>query len=217
MALPKERVLDYSTRYRLTETGAEIDNTVSTNGTHPVTVELYDGTTRVAESSGITGTLVVKNAKLWNVHAAYLYDLVIRIHEGSAVVDEYLDRIGIRTFEIRHGRFLLNGSPVYLRGFGRHEDADIRGRGLDLPTVKRDFELMKWIGANCFRTSHYPYAEEIYQMADEEGFLIIDEVPAVGFMQSTANFLAANQGNGRQQGFLRRRPRLRCSRTTRQP
>ena len=152
--------------------------------------------------SGTTGTLVVKNAKLWNVHAAYLYDLVIRIHEGSAVVDEYLDRIGIRTFEIRHGRFLLNGSPVYLRGFGRHEDADIRGRGLDLPTVKRDFELMKWIGANCFRTSHYPYAEEIYQMADEEGFLIIDEVPAVGFMQSTANFLAANQGNGRQQGFF---------------
>lgn len=45
MALPKERVLDYSTRYRLTETGAEIDYTVSTNGPHPVTVELYDGTT----------------------------------------------------------------------------------------------------------------------------------------------------------------------------
>ena len=41
MALPKERVLDYSTRYRLTETGAEIDYTVSTNGPHPVTVELY--------------------------------------------------------------------------------------------------------------------------------------------------------------------------------
>ena len=202
MALPKERVLDYSTRYRLTETGAEIDYTVTTNGPHPVTVELYDGTTRVAESSGTTGTLVVKNAKLWNVHAAYLYDLVIRIHEGSAVVDEYLDRIGIRTFEIRHGRFLLNGSPVYLRGFGRHEDADIRGRGLDLPTVKRDFELMKWIGANCFRTSHYPYAEELYQMADEEGFLIIDEVPAVGFMESTMNFLAANQGNGKKVGWF---------------
>ena len=180
MALPKERVLDYSTRYRLTETGAEIDYTVSTNGPHPVTVELYDGTTRVAKSSGTTGTLVVKNAKLWNVHAAYLYDLVIRIHEGSAVVDEYLDRIGIRTFEIRHGRFLLNGSPVYLRGFGRHEDADIRGRGLDLPTVKRDFELMKWIGANCFRTSHYPYAEEFYDLCDREGILVMDETPAVG-------------------------------------
>ena len=61
---------------------------------------------------------------------------------------------------------------------------------------------MKWIGANCFRTSHYPYADEMYQMADEEGFLIIDEVPAVGFMESTMNFLAANQGTGKKVGFF---------------
>ena len=81
-------------------------------------------------------------------------------------------------------------------------DADLHGRGLDLVTVKRDYECMKWIGANCFRTSHYPYAEELYQMADEEGFLIIDEVPAVGFMESTMNFLAANQGNHKPVGFF---------------
>ena len=61
---------------------------------------------------------------------------------------------------------------------------------------------MKWIGANCFRTSHYPYAEEVYQMADEEGFLIIDEVPAVGFMESITNFLSANQGTQNQQGYF---------------
>lgn len=53
---------------------------------------------------------------------------------------------------------------------------------------------MKWTDANCFRTSHYPYAEEWYQMADEEGFLIIDEVPAVGMMRSTHNFAAAGTG-----------------------
>ena len=39
-------------------------------------------------------------------------------------------------------------------------------------------------------------------MADEEGFLIIDEVPAVGFMESTMNFLAANQGNGKKVGWF---------------
>ena len=100
------------------------------------------------------------------------------------------------------GKFLLNGEPVYLRGFGKHEDADLRGRGLDLVTVKRDYECMKWIGANCFRTSHYPYAEELYYMADREGFLIIDEVPAVGLMESTMNFVAANQGNGKKVGFF---------------
>ena len=134
-----------------------------------MTVEVLDGTTKVAEASGKTGTLKITNAKLWNVHAAYLYNFVIRITDGHAVIDEYFDKIGIRTFEVKDGHFLLNGKPVYLRGFGKHEDSDIRGRGLDLATVKRDYELMKWIGANCFRTSHYPYAEELYQMADEEG------------------------------------------------
>ena len=40
--------------------------------------------------------------------------------------------------------------------------------------------MLKWLGANSFRTSHYPYAEEIMDMADQEGIMIIDESPAVG-------------------------------------
>ena len=77
MALPTERILDYSVKHRLTAEGAEVDYTVTTNGDHEVTVELYDGTTKVAEATGKEGTLVVKDAKLWNVHAAYLYNIVI--------------------------------------------------------------------------------------------------------------------------------------------
>ena len=201
-ALPKERVLDFSVVHSLNGTAADVAYTVTTNGVHSVSIDVLDGTEKVAHAEGKTGTLHIDNVKLWNVHAAYLYNFVIRITDGETVVDEYAERIGIRTFEIKDGNFLLNGKPVYLRGFGKHEDADLRGRGLDLATVKRDYELMKWIGANCFRTSHYPYAEELYQMADEEGFLIIDEVPAVGFMESTVNFLAANQGNGKKVGWF---------------
>ena len=48
-----------------------------------------------------------------------------------------------------------------------------------MPLIARDFNLIKWIGANSFRTSHYPYAEEIMDMADEEGIVIIDESPGV--------------------------------------
>ncbi|MCD8190737.1 MAG: beta-glucuronidase [Clostridiales bacterium] len=200
---PKESIVDYTVSYRLDGADAAVDYTVETNGSSPVAVELYDAEgAKVAESAGASGTLLVKDAHLWNVHASYLYKIVIRILDGDKVVDEYYEKIGIRTFEVKNQRFLLNGKSVYLRGFGKHEDADIRGRGLDLATVKRDFECMKWIGANCFRTSHYPYADEVYQMADEEGFLIIDEVPAVGFMESTMNFLAANQGNGKKVGWF---------------
>ena len=202
MALPKERVLDFSVVHSLSGTDADVAYTVTTNGDHAVCVDVYDGAEKVAHADGKSGTLHIENVRLWNVHAAYLYSFVIRITDGETVVDEYHEKIGIRTFEIKDGNFLLNGKAVYLRGFGKHEDADIRGRGLDLATVKRDYELMKWIGANCFRTSHYPYAEELYQMADEEGFLVIDEVPAVGFMESTVNFLSASQGNGKKVGWF---------------
>ena len=203
LCLPKEQVMDFTVNHRLCGVDAEVDYTVKTNGDHDCTVEVYDADhNKVAEATGKTGTLHIANAHLWNVHASYLYTFLVRIVDGSAVVDEYFEKIGVRTFEIKDGHFLLNGKPVYLRGFGKHEDADLRGRGLDLVTVKRDYECMKWIGANCFRTSHYPYAEELYQMADEEGFLIIDEVPAVGFMESTMNFLAANQGNHKPVGFF---------------
>ena len=54
----------------------------------------------------------------------------------------------------------------------------IRGKGLDLPLIVKDFNLIKWIGANSFRTSHYPYSEELMDMADEEGIVVIDECPA---------------------------------------
>ena len=202
MALPKERILDFSVVHSLSGTAADVAYTVATNGSHAVCVDVYDGAEKVAHADGKSGTLHIENVRLWNVHAAYLYNFVIRITDGETVVDEYHEKIGIRTFEIKDGNFLLNGKAVYLRGFGKHEDADIRGRGLDLVTVKRDYELMKWIGANCFRTSHYPYAEELYQMADEEGFLVIDEVPAVGFMESTVNFLSASQGNGKKVGWF---------------
>lgn len=96
---------------------------------------------------------------------------------------------------------LINGKPVYLKGFGKHEDSDIVGRGFNIGVMKRDFELMKWIGANSFRTSHYPYDEEIYRMADREGFLIIDEVPGVGLFESLVNFLDAGTGKGAKSFF----------------
>ena len=45
--------------------------------------------------------------------------------------------------------------------------------------IAKDFNLIKWIGANSFRTSHYPYSEELMDMADEQGIVVIDECPAV--------------------------------------
>lgn len=55
----------------------------------------------------------------------------------------------------------------------------IRGKGLDFALLTKDFNLLRWIGANAYRTSHYPYSEESMQFADEHGIMIIDECPSV--------------------------------------
>lgn len=195
MAVPKESVFDLDLDYELSGNDAKVKYSVKTTGEHPVVLTLYDEAGKqVATASGKEGELEVKDARLWQVHNAYLYRLVIRIVDGGQVLDEYEQEIGIRTVKIMGTSILLNGKPVYLRGFGKHEDSDIVGRGFNIGVMKRDFELMKWIGANSFRTSHYPYSEEIYQMADREGFLIIDEVAAVGLFESLMNFMDASTG-----------------------
>ena len=133
-----------------------------------------DGTV-VAEGTGVRGVLTVPAAQPWSPDHPYLYRLDVA--HGA---DEYLLPVGIRTVAVDGARLLLNGQPLVLRGFGMHEDAALRGKGHDDARMVRDFALLKWIGANSFRTSHYPYAEEVLDYADRHGLLVIDEAPAVG-------------------------------------
>ena len=85
--------------------------------------------------------------------------------------------------EVDGARFLINGEPFYFRGFGKHEDSAVRGKGHDNVFMVHDFALMDWLGANSFRTSHYPYAEEVLEYADRHGVVVIDEAPGRGHQQ----------------------------------
>ncbi len=131
-------------------------------------------------------TLVVPDARLWSDKDPFLYDLTV-----TTEADQYSLKVGIRTIAVRGSQILLNGKPIKLNGYGRHEDFIASGKGLNLPLIVKDYQLMKWTGANSYRTSHYPYSEEEMQLADREGFLIIDEIPAVSLqMADEANFPA---------------------------
>lgn len=130
---------------------------------------------------GATGTIVVSDAHFWEPGAPYLYSLVAQLVDPrNEIVDEYPLPVGVRTVHVSEQGFFINNKAFYFRGFGKHEDADIRGKGLDAVLNIKDFNLLKWIGANSFRTSHYPYADEIMDLADQLGVVVIDEVPAVG-------------------------------------
>ena len=196
-------MLDLAVSHRIIGADTQTYYEVLTSGENRVRVTVYDRAGEiVAESEGKRGTIKIQNTKLWRVGDGYLYIFRISIESGDGeLIDEYYEDIGIRTVEVKKREILINGEPVYLKGFGKHEDSDIIGRGFSLAVAKRDFELMRWIGANSFRTSHYPYSEEIMQMADRAGFLVIDEVAAVGMFESLTNFLEAS--SGKQTDFLR--------------
>lgn len=122
----------------------------------------------------------VPEAAPWSPAAPNLYELCVEVRQANVVLDAYTLPIGIRTVAVDGDQFLLNGRPIYLTGFGRHEDFPVVGRGLLPPVIVKDYALMQWIGANSFRTSHYPYSEQMLALADRLGFLVIAETPAVG-------------------------------------
>ena len=124
--------------------------------------------------------LTVPDAKLWSPESPYLYDLAVELGRGDEAFDRYTLPIGIRTVRVEDDALLLNGKPVYLRGFGRHEDFPVFGRGLAPAVIIKDYAMMRWMNANSFRTAHYPYSEQMMDLADRLGFLVIDETPAVG-------------------------------------
>uniref|UniRef100_A0A452DTW2 Beta-glucuronidase n=1 Tax=Capra hircus TaxID=9925 RepID=A0A452DTW2_CAPHI len=142
----------------------------------------------LAKGAGVQGQLQVPSAHLWwpylmHEHPAYLYSLEVKMMAQTAVgpvSDFYTLPVGIRTVAVTESQFLINGKPFYFRGVNKHEDADIRGKGFDWPLLVKDFNLLRWLGANAFRTSHYPYAEEVLQLCDRYGIVVIDESPGVG-------------------------------------
>lgn len=149
---------------------------VAASGDGDVSVRILDPSGNVvAQAEGAEGSVRVADADFWAPGHGALYVLEARVGD-----DVYPQTFGIRTVEIKDSQLLINGTPFYFRGYGRHEDNIARGKGHDDVLMVHDFEVMKWQGANSFRTSHYPYDESVLDHADREGFVVIDETAAVG-------------------------------------
>jgi beta-glucuronidase len=148
----------------------------------------------VAATRGARGRLEVPDVHAWAPGDGYLYDLEVRLVDGGSVVDSYHQSVGVRTVEVRGTQFLINGEPFYFKGFGKHEDIPVIGKGHNDAYLVHDFELLEWVGANSFRTSHYPYSEEVLDYADRQGIVVIDETAAVGLNMGLGGGIFGAQG-----------------------
>ncbi len=167
----------------------KVDYIVDIVGEADINVKLFDEDgNQVSKASGKEGQLLIEDVKLWQPLNAYLYNLVVELSKDGELIDEYELPIGIRTVEVKGNEFLINGEPFYFKGFGKHEDSHVHGRGFDEALNVKDIGLLKWIGANSYRTAHYPYSEEMMRLSAREGIVVIDEVAAVGMMIGMAAF-----------------------------
>ncbi len=185
------------TRYRVdTSMDGLVRVTAEATGGTTIRLKVGEGAVEAPLSTGSTELVLrVDDVRLWSPEHPHLYHLAIELLDGNRTIDLVEQQIGIREVRVDGTQLLLNGRRIELKGFGKHEDSPIRGRGLDLPLLVKDFGLIHWTGANSVRTSHYPYAEEFYDFADRHGILVIDEVFSINldFRKVTEATLAAHK------------------------
>lgn len=173
---PKNYIEDIALVPSVNGKNASVAYKVDTVGSGSCKVEVFDKLgKKVAEAEGKEGIFTIEDVILWQPLNAYLYDVKVSFAE-----DVYTLPYGVRTVRVEGAKFLINERPFYFKGYGKHEDTFPAGRGMNLPMNTKDISLMKWQGANSFRTSHYPYSEEMMRLCDEEGIVVIDETTAVG-------------------------------------
>ena len=119
----------------------------------------------------------------WSPESPALYQVAATLLQNGEAIDDLIDRIGFREIRIEGKRILLNGKPLLLRGFNRHEEYGAFGLSAPVEAMMQDIHLMRELGANCVRTCHYPNDPRFLDLCDETGLLVWEESHARGFAE----------------------------------
>jgi len=128
------------------------------------------------EEARIAASQPVADPLKWSAEIPNLYTLVLSLEQGGKVVEAVPWRVGFRSTEVRDGHFLVNGKPVLIRGVNRHEHDPDLGQVVTRERMIQDITLMKQNNINAVRGSHYPNVPEWYNLCDQYGLYVVDEV-----------------------------------------
>lgn len=122
-------------------------------------------------------TLTVRNPRRWDLADPYLYTLRVSLLDNGRQIDQDSVSVGLRTLEFSPDKgFALNGRNTKVKGVCLHHDAGVLGAVVPAEVWKRRLLNLKGIGVNAIRMSHNPQAPVVYDLCDQLGLLVMDEV-----------------------------------------
>lgn len=174
------------------ELAVTIDNTLGESQVVDVTTEVrllgsdevvatFPTTSVAIEAQGSTSTnasVTIANPQLWGVLPSGTqnqYVAVTTVSSGDAVLDTYETKFGIRSVEYTADGLYVNGERVYVKGTNNHHDLGALGAAFNYRAAQRQLEYLRELGSNALRMSHNPPAPELLDLADEFGFLVVNE------------------------------------------
>ncbi|WP_457557479.1 glycoside hydrolase family 2 protein [Candidatus Harpocratesius sp.] len=146
--------------------------------THEVPIRMNE-----KEIQFINTTIPLETPTLWSPENPYLYDITFQLIEekNRMEIDRENIRWGIRDFYVNEHNFYLNNSKIVLCGINRFDDHPDVGSSLNPRLIYNDLNILKDANINCIRTTYFPPHESLLELADEMGFLVLEQIPVWGF------------------------------------
>ncbi|GEN81227.1 glycoside hydrolase family 2 TIM barrel-domain containing protein [Actinotalea fermentans] len=121
-------------------------------------------------------TLTLERPHLWSAEDPYLHRLELEVLDADGATTEVVvQRVGMRRFGIEDGLLRINGERIVFHGVNRHEFG-LNGRVMTRAEIEADLRLIKASNIDAVRTSHYPNSTAFYELCDEYGLYVIDEM-----------------------------------------
>ncbi len=169
----------------------ELINVAASDASVTVETKIFDGSGKLVTTeilnkantvkvgkNGSTAQLALKinKPKLWSVAQPNLYKAITQVKANGKIVDEVTQTFGIRYFHFDKDKgFFLNGEWLKIHGVCNHHDLGAMGAAVNVRAMERQLEILKAMGCNAIRTAHNPPAQELLELCDKMGFLVMDE------------------------------------------
>lgn len=179
---PETNIADVQMQTHLSNGAAIVSVTADVTGgtaSTPVSM-LLDGveSDTTATNGQANFTQAISQPNLWSAEFPNLCTLTIQLKDSSGDVTETVtNRIGLREITITNGVLYLNGAPVKFAGICDHDSSATNGSAVDRAFWVNEIKMMKAANINAIRTTHYPFDSAFYDVCDEMGMYVADELP----------------------------------------